>query len=111
MINDKDIEAAIKLFERGEYVKCLPVIEAAASQNNLRALETYGLIIQYGLGIKRDIGKAIEILEKAVALGSSVAAHNLGTLYQTSDFPETESYEKSDYWFQKAREMGFDVSS
>ena len=55
-----------------------------------------------GLGIKKDITKAIELWEKAALQGDIKAQSNLGTLY----FLDQKRYDKAYEWFKKASDSG-----
>ena len=55
-----------------------------------------------GLGIKKDITKAIELWEKSALQGDIKAQSNLGTLY----FLDQKRYDKAYEWFKKASDSG-----
>lgn len=55
-----------------------------------------------GLGIKKDITKAIELWEKAALQGDIKAQSNLGSLY----FLDQKRYDKAYEWFKKASDSG-----
>lgn len=111
MVNIEKCQYAIKLFHEEKYDECLPIIKACVDEQMISAMEVYGLMLQFGLGMDRDIEKAITTFENAAALGSGVAAHNLGSLYQTCGDELNSNLEKSRQWFKKAIQLGFVVST
>ena len=112
MKNTNEIESALELFVEGKFEECTPIIAAEALfGDSVRAIEVFGLMLQFGLGVERDVSGAVRMFERAVALGSGVAAHNLGTLYQTCGGSEVINYKTSNEWFAKAIELGFSVAS
>lgn len=52
--------------------------------------------------------KAEELLTKAAEAGSGHAAHELGVLYTTGGKGLNPDHEKSQYWFEKSLESGFE---
>ena len=65
------------------------------------------MMYQLGLGLEREVGKAIEWLQAAADKGNGNAAHNLGTLYLTCEPDIPSNMNKSEYWYKKAKELGF----
>jgi TPR repeat protein len=100
MIN---IEQAINLFNEEKYDSCVDTLEKYATEGHIGALECMGLAYQMGLSVDVDIEKAKSYFMKAAKQGSGCAAHNLGTLYIT----HTDEKEKSQYWYNYARSLGF----
>ena len=98
-----DIEQAISLFNNEHYDSCIDTIKEYADKGHIGALECMGLAYQLGLSVEIDIDKAKSCLIRAAKQGSGCAAHNLGTLYIT----HTDEKEKSRYWYDYARSLGF----
>lgn len=88
-------------------------------ENQDKAIERYKKAIEFGIPLamlncgnillnRGKIEEAIGIFERAVPLGESRAAYNLGFIYEFEhDFVDGE---KSLYWYKKAVELG-DVSA
>ena len=49
--------------------------------NNTDGLRSAGYIYEYGLGVNKNLEKAIYFYEKATSLGSSEASYDLGLIY------------------------------
>ena len=60
-----------------------------------------GVMYLEGLYVDRDVVKAIDLLERSFALGSDIAANNLGSIYY-SDKYGVNNYKKSREWFEIA---------
>lgn len=99
---------ALNLFSEDDYDNCIESIQYYANQGNTDACSCLGLAYQLGLGLDIDIEKAFYYFHKAAEAGSGRAAHNLATLHATVPTPDIES---SRFWFNKARELGFDPST
>lgn len=108
MDSKQTLSGALSLFAEEDYDSCIDSIQYYANQNNTDACSCLGLAYQLGLGLDIDIEKAFYYLRKAAEAGSGRAAHNLATLYATVPTPDIES---SKFWFNKARELGFDPST
>jgi TPR repeat protein len=108
-INPKHtLRGALNLFSEEDYDSCIDSIQHYANQGNTDACSCLGLAYQLGLGLDIDIEKAFYYLHKAAEAGLARAAHNLATLHATVPAPDIES---SRFWFNKARELGFDPST
>lgn len=102
-----DIEEAITLFNDEKYDLSIGVIKEYAAKGDKEAETCLGFAYQLGLGVTRDINKAADLLESAAKKGSGSAAHNLGTLYLE---PALQNSEKSKYWYNQAKSLGFTVA-
>ena len=102
-------DAAISLFEAGNYKEAIETLEPLALQGHIEALSTLGswyMILPELLNIK----KAIAYLTEAATKGSGLAAHNLGTLYSCPPVGIEADHKKSQYWYQVAYDFGFEAS-
>jgi len=102
-----DLETAARLYAELEYESAFQILLPLAQGGFVRAQEMVGTMYQIGLGIPKDIDAAFRWLEAAAEAGSGVAAHNLGTLWQTCEPERRSDVEKSLYWFEVARSRGF----
>lgn len=73
--------------------------QLAADQDNAVAMNNLALMYEEGLGIAKNTQKAIQLYEKALALGDDTAAYNLGDIYFTGDIA-TKDYKKSVYYHE-----------
>ena len=73
------------------------------------AIALYGVMLQLGLGVERDLTESVKVLSKAFRLGDGVAAHNLATIYAMGEGPIEKDLTKSKMYYQKAKEMGHNM--
>ena len=72
-----------------------------AESGDSTAQRNLGSCYYFGLGIEKDVSKAIELLEKAAAQGDIKAQSNLGSVYLNE-----QKYDKAYLWFKKASDSG-----
>lgn len=70
------------------------------------ALTSLGVCYQCGIGVKRDLTKAIELYESALKKGQSKAGVALGTLYFIGLEDVRKDLKKARRFFQKAAKLG-----
>lgn len=107
MSGETTLEEALKLLDTGDYETAFGALMPLARQGAIRAQENIGVMYQLGLGVDRNVAEAFRWLIQAAEAGSGVAAHNLGTLYQTCEPEQRVDSTQSKYWFNRARELGF----
>lgn len=107
MSEEQFLEDALKLLDSGDYEAAFGALMPLARQGVVRAQENIGVMYQLGLGLNRNVSEAFRWLTQAAKAGSGVAAHNLGTLYQTCEPEHPIDHTQSRYWFNRARELGF----
>lgn len=73
----------------------------AAAQNNPVAINNLGSLYYSGIGTDVNIGKAMDMFEKAQQLGNVEAAVNLAFLYMT-DNPRSKDSQKAIHYFEEA---------
>lgn len=103
----EDLEMALKLLEAEDYESSFRLLLPLAHKDMVRAQESVGLMYQIGLGVDRNVDEAFRWLQRAANAGSGVAAHNLGTLYQTCEPERPIDKGQSEHWFERARNLGF----
>ncbi len=108
--NESILNKGLKLLEKEEYIDAFRCLLPLAEKGNPEAQANIGLMYQMGVGIDRDIRSAVKWLSVAAENGRGDAAHNLGTLYLTCEPELPISQEKSKYWYNKAKELGFVVA-
>ncbi|WP_286037308.1 tetratricopeptide repeat protein [Enterobacter asburiae] len=58
-------------------------------------------VYRLGMGVPKDMKKAFELYQVAAELGNTDAQVDLGDMYYSGE--ETpQSYEKANYWYEKA---------
>ena len=104
----KELDAAQRAVDQGDYGKALRLLRPLAEAGNPKAQGSLGVLFQLGLGVQRDLAEALKWLRKAAGQGDGLAAHNIGTIYLTGapEIPNDEA--KSEEWFRRARELGFE---
>lgn len=107
MADTLNLENALSLFHKENYEGALEMLEPLATEGSAEAQAYLGVMYQLGLGVERNVPEAFQWLTRAAQQGVGFAAHNLGTLHQTCepDFPA--DFNQSRYWFERARELGF----
>lgn len=93
------------LYDKGEYAKGIALMEQAAEQNVLDADLMLGYAYMSGLGVDRDMDKAVKYYGQAADLGDATAAYNLGTLYYNGQGVE-RNFAEAAKWFEKAAAQG-----
>src|SRR5262249_1362850 len=79
--------------------------EADATSGDAAAQNTLGVRYQNGEGVPKDLGKAIELFQKAADNGHAPAQCNLGALYQYG-WGVPKDRKKARQLYQKAAEQG-----
>ncbi len=106
----KNVEDAIQIvsqaFSDGEFGKALLLLKPLADEGIAEAIGMLGVAYQKGAGVEVNAEKALELLEKAVDMGDSIAAYNLGLLYQNGMQGVGVDMAISQRYFQLANEMG-----
>ena len=74
---ENEIQKALDLIVDEKYADALELLMPLANNGNIEAQANIGFLYQNGLGVDRDIKKAINWLTEAADRGSGMAAHNL----------------------------------
>jgi TPR repeat protein len=78
----------------------------AASNGDVGAYNTLGVLYQVGDGVKQDVKKAFDYFSSAANLGFARAMSNLGDMYMAGDGVPADG-EKALMWYNRAIENGF----
>ena len=70
-----------------------------------QALLLLGNMYEEGRVVPRDYQKAVELYQKAAALGNATACNNLGYMYHNG-YWVPQDYQKAAEWYQKAAALG-----
>lgn len=79
--------------------------EQAAELGSDAAMVNLGRFYHNGLGVKKDLSKAMEYYEAAIETGNTIAYVNLGLMYEKGDGVE-KNYAKAVGYYQKAVDGG-----
>jgi TPR repeat protein len=75
-----DYEDAVANFDRGEYENALHIFMSLSENGDNRAKYYIGLMYNLGLGVERDVDKAVYWYEDSAAGNNVQAQYNLGLL-------------------------------
>ena len=84
----------------------LQVLEARASTGNDKAQMKLAQMYLHGVGVKRDVEKAVAWYSLAAERGLAFAQHKLARLYLDGDIIE-QDIEKALAWLERAADLGF----
>ena len=110
MDNDK-LKEGRELLAADKNAEAFQILLPLAQQGIAEAESNIGFMYFVGQGVKRDLGEAVKWLKDAAEKGRGEATHNLGTLYLTCEPNMPRNEKKSKEWYQRAKELGFQVSS
>jgi len=82
----------------------IDVIEKEASNGHVLSQYNLGILYLQGIGVAKDINKAIYWITKAAEAGDSDAQYNLGVIYSEKEYESFNNFEKSYYWYKKSTE-------
>ena len=92
-------------FAAGNYEISYKLWKQAAYSGNIAAQNYLGIHYYLGLGVRQDIGKALEWYQKAAEAGHHEAQNNLGMLY-ISDKLGNPDFEMAYVWLFAAYQQG-----
>jgi uncharacterized protein len=101
------LDALLQAFKQQNYVRAAQLALPLAESGDVTAQEIMGNIYQLGLCGEWDYAKARAWYEKAIALGSGLAANNLATIYSMGDRVVAVDQAKARELRIMARELGF----
>lgn len=70
-------------YQNGDYETAIDGLLSLSAKGNLSAMTHLGVMYQVGLGVEKDLVKAVNYYQQAASLGFSAAQYNLGLLYQS----------------------------
>lgn len=106
-MNFDKIQAA---FDRQDYTQVFPAVLDFAEQNHRTAQEIAGNCYQLGFATDVDYPKAAHWYQRAIALGSGLAANNLAGMVQHGWAENPANPEQAKALFKQARTLGFEHS-
>lgn len=111
-MEDKEkIMNAIEIYNKGEqlegkdkYEEAFKAYEEAVKLNYNKALFKVGHFYRFGLGVDKDLIKAMYYFQKAAKAGNVDAMQNIGIMYYSGEGVE-KSYEEAKIWFKKQQNL------
>ncbi|MGM9972296.1 MAG: SEL1-like repeat protein [Anaeroplasmataceae bacterium] len=77
-----------------------------AASNNIGAKLDLALYYSQGIGVKKNITKAISLYEEMAEAGIKESQYNLGVIYENGEEIEHD-YQKAKYWYEKSADQGY----
>lgn len=102
---DQVFEQGRQAFQAKDYELARKTLKPLAKAGHAKAQLYMGFIYDKGLGIERDIGRALYWLELSAEQGSIKLQYDLGSRYMY-DKEVRRDYDKVVYWWQKAADAG-----
>lgn len=96
------VDDALPAYDRRDYEKARLGFEAAASSGLSWGFAWLGILHQYGLGTKQDIGKAVELFKKGSERNDARAMLHLGLVSMN----EFRNYDEAVRWIEAAIDAG-----
>lgn len=93
-------DKGISAYKAGDYESAMKVFAPLAEKGDARAKLELGLMYAYGLGVKRDLGKGIALVEDAAKSGNADAQ------YYIEGFFDGDGNGALGRWYRKAAEKG-----
>lgn len=95
------------LNKRQQYIEAIKWFEKSSDAGYVIATNNLGLLYNSGIGVDRDLSKAMTYFKKAAQLGLPVAMYNTGYLYETSK-AFGKNKEEAMKWYRAAIDKGFE---
>lgn len=100
-----DISRASELYCSKDYAGFMKYCLSFDKIEDGDTLDSMGICYRDGKGVTKNIEKAIECFEKAVAFGYAQSANRIGVLYR-----ENDNLEKAMYWYKIGADNGVSTS-
>ncbi|MDQ6970758.1 MAG: tetratricopeptide repeat-containing serine protease family protein [Mariprofundus sp.] len=94
-----------QFYDADKYDQAFPACLKAAMHGNERAQFTVGSLYARGQGVGQSYAEAIKWFQKVAVLGSEIAQHNLGLMYE-----KIQNYSIAAKWYHEAADQGFSRS-
>jgi TPR repeat protein len=88
-----------------DYAQALKILKPLAENGDSQAQVTLGIMYDFGHGVSKDPGKAIEWYIKAAEQGIPVVQHDVGVKYFQGQGVE-QDYLKAAYWWEQSANAG-----
>lgn len=93
-------------FNRGDYAEAFSLYTQAANDGNSYSQCMLGYMYENGVGVTRDLDRAVSWYEKAAYQGLKEAQFNLGNMYYMGK-GVTQNKETARSWWRKAADQGY----
>ncbi|MEM7716982.1 MAG: tetratricopeptide repeat protein [Cyanobacteria bacterium P01_A01_bin.68] len=102
------LKAGLNPFQVKDYGKAFELLKPIADEGDAEAQCIIGNMYQLGLGLERNILKAVKWYKKSAEKGYGVASNNLGEILRVGEKDVIGiDLKESVKWLRKAREQGF----
>lgn len=92
-------------FDAGDYETAYQLLKPLAEQGDVKAQNYLGVQYFLGLGVAKDLRRAVEWYEKAAKQGDPDAQRNLGDMYQNGHGVQKDDF-KAYVWYFAAFQQG-----
>ena len=103
----QDFAAIQSAFDEKNYTDVFPAVLEFAEHGHLTAQEISGNCYQLGLGTDMDYDKAAYWYERAIALGSGLAANNLASMVKIGWPGRPANSDRATALLKQAQNLGF----
>lgn len=98
---------AFDLLEAQQYEQARPLLETQVQSGDAVAAYNLGRMAQAGLGMEVDLGRAIELFERAHNLGLPQASFSLATIFLDGTAPQGRDYIRARGLMLQAADAGY----
>ncbi len=95
----------IKAFESGDYETSYQLFKSLANSGDVDAQNYLGLQYFLGLGVAKDLKKAVELYQSAAEKGHVDAQRNLGDMFQNG-YGTQQDYYQAFIWYFASSQQG-----
>ncbi|MEE9273389.1 MAG: peptidoglycan-binding protein [Robiginitomaculum sp.] len=92
--------------EAGKDEEAVRLIRLAANQGQAAAQYRLAKLYEAGIGVKRDLNTARDLIERAAKGGNRLAMHDLGHFYTANTDIKARDVVKAVQWFEQAAQRG-----
>ncbi len=100
------VDKSFAMIEEGKWDEAFDDLKRRESAGEKDAVAVLAQYYLYGIGIARDVEYGIELLNKAISMGSADAVRELGLLYYKNDIGFPVNQYKAVELFEKGAQLG-----
>jgi TPR repeat protein len=101
MSEDNIFDQANQQWDAGNFRNAFKMFTIAAEQKNVYAFNSLGFFFENGIGVRKDIKKALIWYRRAARSGDILAYANIGSIYR-----DAQNIKCARFWFLRALECG-----
>lgn len=75
----------LKSGDISENIKVKPLVEMAVEKGDIPSINLLAFVYHHGIGVARDIDKAVQLYREAISKGVTAAMVNLGSMFKNGD--------------------------